>query len=169
MATRRLIRRAADLLRCALLRCYQRLGSFGCGTPSPALGATGAGAPNSIRKATVSGRWIGRPKAQALGPVAKLLIYGLFRKGRVLAQDGSGLAGRNKLVYLIGLGEVVAGLGRGVADRFHRAGQIGQGFTDGNQPALFTLHGLFSHVPQTRPPPFAPSAAEDEVHLAGRH
>ena len=27
-------------------------------------------------------------KAQALGPVAKLLIYGLFRKGRVLAQDG---------------------------------------------------------------------------------
>ena len=38
-------------------------------------------------------------KPTALGPVAntdtKLLIYGLFQKGRVLAQDGEcGLAGR---------------------------------------------------------------------------
>ena len=36
----------------------------------------------------------------------------------------------------------------GFADRLDRAGQISQGFTDGNQPALFTLHGLFSHFPQ---------------------
>ena len=28
--------------------------------------------------------------------------------------------------------------------------QIGQGITDGNQLAALTLHGLFSHVPQTR-------------------
>ena len=37
----------------------------------------------------------------------------------------------------------------GFTDRLDRAGQIGQGFTDRNQP-LFALHGLFSHVPQTR-------------------
>ena len=38
-------------------------------------------------------------KPTALGPVAntdtKLLIYGLFQKGRVLAQDGSRDASRN--------------------------------------------------------------------------
>ena len=37
-------------------------------------------------------------KPTALGPVAntdtKLLIYGLFQKGRVLAQDGDDLASR---------------------------------------------------------------------------
>ena len=37
-------------------------------------------------------------KPTALGPVAntdtKLLIYGLFQKGRVLAQDGDGRAGQ---------------------------------------------------------------------------
>ena len=40
-------------------------------------------------------------KPTALGPVAntdtKLLIYGLFQKGRVLAQDGMLLLGRNTL------------------------------------------------------------------------
>ena len=40
-------------------------------------------------------------KPTALGPVAntdtKLLIYGLFQKGRVLAQDGLG-AGRQHLI-----------------------------------------------------------------------
>ena len=43
-------------------------------------------------KITPSGQTI--VKATALGPVAntdtKLLIYGLFQKGRVLAQDGEG-------------------------------------------------------------------------------
>ena len=42
-------------------------------------------------KITPSGQTIVKP--MALGPVAntdtKLLIYGLFQKGRVLAQDGS--------------------------------------------------------------------------------
>ena len=42
------------------------------------------------------GQTIGKPTA--LGPVAntdsKLLIYGLFQKGRVLAQDGHRLRGR---------------------------------------------------------------------------
>ena len=40
-------------------------------------------------------------KPTALGPVAntdtKLLIYGLFQKGRVLAQDGTGLIYRSKM------------------------------------------------------------------------
>ena len=44
-------------------------------------------------------------KPTALGPVAntdtKLLIYGLFQKGRVLAQDGSG-AGFNEIVSGVG-------------------------------------------------------------------
>ena len=30
------------------------------------------------------------------------------------------------------------------------AGQIGQGFGNGNQPVALTLHALFSHAPQTR-------------------
>ena len=51
---------------------------------------------------------------------------------------------------LVHLDQVVKRLGEGSEDRFHRAGQIGQGFTDGNQLAALTLHGLFSHVPQTR-------------------
>ena len=33
-----------------------------------------------------------------------------------------------------------------------RAGQIGQGFGNGNKLASLTLHVLFSHVPQTKPP-----------------
>ena len=63
---------------------------------------------------------------------------------------GSVFAGRDKLVHLIGLGEVVQRLGRGFTDRLDRTGQIGQGFPDGNQPVALTLHALFSHVPQTR-------------------
>ena len=39
---------------------------------------------------------------------------------------GVRFAGRDKLVHLVGLGEVVACLGRGVADRLDRAAQIGQ-------------------------------------------
>ena len=47
---------------------------------------------------------------------------------------GGRFAGRDKLVHLVGLGEVVERLGRGVADRLHRAVQIGDDFTDRNQP-----------------------------------
>ena len=36
-------------------------------------------------------------------------------------------------------------------ERLDRAGQIGQGFPDGNQPVALTLHALFSHARQTRP------------------
>ena len=44
---------------------------------------------------------------------------------------------------MIGLGEVVERLGRSVADRLDRAGQIGQGFGNGNQLAVaLTLHGF---------------------------
>ena len=58
--------------------------------------------------------------------------------------------------------KLVQRLGRGVADRFHRTAQIGQGFTDRNQLAALTLYGSFSHVPQTRPGPGLRSAASDE-------
>ena len=48
--------------------------------------------------------------------------------------------------------EVVLRLGRGVADRLQRTGiQAAEGFSDGNQLAALTLHGLFSHAPRTRP------------------
>ena len=62
------------------------------------------------------------------------------------APVGVRFAGRDKLVHLIGLSEVVHRLGRGVADRLQRAIQIGQGFTDGNQLAALTLHGLYSPI-----------------------
>ena len=39
---------------------------------------------------------------------------------------------------------MVQRLGRGVADRFHRTAQIGQGITDRNQLAALTLHGFYS-------------------------
>ena len=69
---------------------------------------------------------------------------------RLKTEIGVRFAGRDKLVHLIGLGEVVARLGRSFAERFHRTAQIGQGFTDRNQAVSFTRHALFSHVPQTR-------------------
>ena len=65
------------------------------------------------------------------------------------AEIGGRFAGPNKQVHLIGLGEVVERLGRGFADRLHRPAQTAEGFTDRNQLAAFTLHGSFSHVPQT--------------------
>ena len=47
-------------------------------------------------------------KPTALGPVAntdtKLLIYGLFQKGRVLAQDGVGSCRRELLEHVVVLG-----------------------------------------------------------------
>ena len=54
-----------------------------------------------------------------------------------------------RLTVLIGKGEVALCRGRGY-ERLDRAGQIGQGFGNGNQLAALTLHALFSHVPQTR-------------------
>ena len=53
-----------------------------------------------------SGQTIVKPTA--LGPVAntdtKLLIYGLFQKGRVLAQDGVGSCRRELLEHVVVLG-----------------------------------------------------------------
>ena len=65
------------------------------------------------------------------------------------AEIGVRFAGRDKLVHLIGWVKWCNAWGE--ASRIAATGplQIGQGFTDGNQLAAFTLHGLFSHVPQT--------------------
>ena len=56
-------------------------------------------------KITPSGQTIVKPTA--LGPVAntdtKLLIYGLFQKGRVLAQDGIVFAGVRLVVAALRL------------------------------------------------------------------
>ena len=59
----------------------------------------------------------------------------------------------DKLVYLIGLGEVVARLGRSFTDRLDRPVQIGDDFTDRNQLAALTLHSLFSHDGRTKADP----------------
>ena len=59
-------------------------------------------------------------------------------------------AGPDKLVYLVGLGEVVQRLGAWRRGSTSRAAHTGEGITDGNQLAALTLHALFSHVPQTR-------------------
>ncbi len=59
--------------------------------------------------------------------------------------------GADKLVHLIGKGEGVPRLGRSFADRRHQhVIQAGDGISDRNQLAAFTLHGLFFHVHQTR-------------------
>ena len=42
-------------------------------------------------------------------------------------------------MHLVGLGEVVQRLRRGVAEFFHRSVQIGQGITDGNQTGTRAL------------------------------
>ena len=98
------------------------------------------------------------------GPLARLYwcrLPGLVRGKRAErhhsrheAQIGVRFAGRDKLVHLIGLGEVVARLGRSVAERRHRPAQIRESFSNGNQLAVaLTLHALFSHVPQTKQGP----------------
>ena len=50
------------------------------------------------------------------------------------AHVGVRFAGRNKLVHLVGLGEVVPRLGRGGVDRLHRPIQATGGFTGGTNP-----------------------------------
>ena len=58
------------------------------------------------------------------------------------AEIGGRFAGPDKLIHLVEAGEVVQRLGRGFADCLHRAGEIGDDFTDGNQPVALTLHGF---------------------------
>ena len=58
------------------------------------------------------------------------------------AEIGFRFACRDKLVHLIGQGEVVQRLRRGVADRGHRPVQAGDDFSDGNQLGAFALHGF---------------------------
>ena len=58
------------------------------------------------------------------------------------AEIGVRFAGCDKLVHLIGLGEVVQRLGRGFAERLYRAAQAADDFTDRNQAVSFTLHGF---------------------------
>ena len=55
---------------------------------------------------------------------------------------GVRFAGPDKLVHLIGLGEVPPCRWWDFAERLDRAGQIGQGFGNGNQLASFALHGF---------------------------
>ena len=70
--------------------------------------------------------------------------------------NGADVPLRDKLVHLIGLGEVVErlgrwGLGRGLDQGLlHRPDQAAKNITNGSPTAAFTLHGLFSHVPQTK-------------------
>ena len=92
--------------------------------------------------------------ALVLGPVAGVGAGQAAQRHhpRHEAQIGVRFAGSDKLVHLIEAGEVVQRLGRGSAQSFPRAGQIDQGFGNGNQLAALTLHGLFSHAPQTKPP-----------------
>ena len=93
-----------------------------------------------------------RPASQALdrAPSAPAVLRRAGKNALFAADEF--FAGPCELGYLIGEGEVAQRLGRGFAELFHRAVQIGQGFTDRNQLAAFTLHGFsFSHARQTRP------------------
>ena len=64
--------------------------------------------------------------------------------------SGSASLAETNWFNLIGAGEVVPRLGRVVADRRHQhVIQAGDNFTDRNQLGPFTLHALFSHLPQT--------------------
>ena len=86
-----------------------------------------------------------------------VLVVGLLR-GRehsaivraMKAESGVRFAGRDKLVHLVGLGEVVERLRRGVADRGHRPIQAGDDFSNRNQLAAFALHGFI--LPQLAAP-----------------
>ena len=55
--------------------------------------------------------------------------------------------GPNKLVHLIGLGEMVCRLARGVAERLHRLAAPSEGFPNRNQPVSLTRHGPHSLMP----------------------
>ena len=59
------------------------------------------------------------------------------------SEIGVRFAGRDKLVHLIGAGEVALCRGRGY-ERLGGTGQVGQGFGNGNQLAALTLHSLVS-------------------------
>ena len=52
-------------------------------------------------------------------------------------RSGSAFAGPDKLVHLIGNGEVVPRRWWGFAERLDGAAQIGEGFTDRNQAVFF--------------------------------
>ena len=65
-------------------------------------------------------------------------------------RSGSASLAAINLVYLIGLGEVVLRRSECFAERLHWPVQTAEDFPDGNQLAVaLTLHGLFSHAPQT--------------------
>ena len=57
-------------------------------------------------------------------------------------RSGSASLGPDKLIHLVEAGEVVPRLGRGFADRLHRAAQAGENFGGGKQAVSFTLHGF---------------------------
>ena len=63
------------------------------------------------------------------------------------AQIGVRFTGPNKLVHLVGLGEVVPRLGRGFAERLHRPAAPSEGFPNRNQPVSLTRHVLHSLMP----------------------
>ena len=66
---------------------------------------------------------------------------------------GVRFAGPDQLVHLIEAGESPLRRWWGFAERLDRPIQAGENFGGGNQAVLFTLHGSFSHVPQTRQGP----------------
>ena len=67
-------------------------------------------------------------------------------------QIGVRFTGVDKLVHLIGLGEVVKRLGRGLTEHIHRPVlQVAEKIINGSHAISFTLHlFLFSHAPQTQ-------------------
>ena len=57
-------------------------------------------------------------------------------------RSGSASLAATNLVYLIGLGEVVLRRPECFAERLDGFGQIGDDFTNGNQPVSFTHHSF---------------------------
>ena len=78
---------------------------------------------------TVPSRGYSPSSSSALLILSTILNPGIHRSRHEIPV-GVRFAGRNKLIHLIEAGEVVQRLGRG--------------FTDGNQLAALTLHGLYS-------------------------
>ena len=69
-----------------------------------------------------------------------MLLLESRRKGSA-AGSARPACGRSKLIHLIGAGEVALCRRRGY-ERLDRAGQIGQGFRNGNQLDALTLHSF---------------------------
>ena len=96
------------------------------------------------------------------GRVVKIRLPGSISRATALnspheTEVGVRFTGPDKLVHLVGLGEVVPRLGRCVADHLYRPVQAGEGFSNGNEAVFGSLRFMGSSISTSsagrEPPP----------------